>query len=403
MNGNGEMTSGNVERKLFGYWPVLLVVFFIAAVVSFFTYIILSNQRLSGNSNDLGQLNERAKTYDSAIDTALFTDQSPIQNLFLNDLRNGTIDKFSRSAAYFITHRFFDNGGNIYEIYDFVNSNPELSFIQKEAEAMFPKTFSSLKDENVKFTPFSYGSYYVYLAYTEVLYRHGYTDIAAVGTLANQYAKLAYMSRMIAKELPDDRARLRTRTAERDTIKAIEFVTAADSEIDKILNGEITGDEIEPRDILVGMNQYSSALRYLEALRLEGYVSSSSLRTDALERSKKVFDLAMEYSRKNVPVLAIFTSLLNASTLAMIPTSTQEEVRGALFTLLDVNPRNVNPERLGVIKKVLDSRFQQEPKNKEDTDLDIYGKRNILRLAEKVPEFKQWLIRNGWTEEDFVL
>ena len=33
--------------------------------------------------------------------------------------------------------------------------------------------------------------------------------------------------------------------------------------------------------------------------------------------------------------------------------------------------------------------------------MDMYSKRNTLRLAGKVPEFKSWLKSNGWVDGDF--
>jgi hypothetical protein len=38
-----------------------------------------------------------------------------------------------------------------------------------------------------------------------------------------------------------------------------------------------------------------------------------------------------------------------------------------------------------------------------DLHLDIYGKRNVVSLARIVPEFRDWLIKNGWQETDFEI
>src|ERR1035437_752403 len=115
---------------------------------------------------------------------------APLQNSLVADLQVGANDKYTKSDAYFVTHRFFDNNGNVYEIYEYVNSHPELAFL-KEAEAIYPAIFKQIQNGTLPKT-FVDRSYYAYLAYVEVLYKHGYTDIAAEGTLANEYAKLAY-------------------------------------------------------------------------------------------------------------------------------------------------------------------------------------------------------------------
>ena len=33
--------------------------------------------------------------------------------------------------------------------------------------------------------------------------------------------------------------------------------------------------------------------------------------------------------------------------------------------------------------------------------MDIYSKRNATLLADKVPEFKSWLMAAGWSDADF--
>ena len=107
---------------------------------------------------------ERSKAY---FDSLLSNNPKELQNFFLNDIRNGVNDKYTKSDIYFITHRFFDNGGNIYEIYDYVEANPELTFL-KEAENIYPGIFKLIKER--KLEPYATDSgYYAYLAYVEVI------------------------------------------------------------------------------------------------------------------------------------------------------------------------------------------------------------------------------------------
>jgi len=42
-----------------------------------------------------------------------------------------------------------------------------------------------------------------------------------------------------------------------------------------------------------------------------------------------------------------------------------------------------------------------DTKNSKFTGLDIYSKIDIITLANTVPEFKAWLVSNGWKDTDF--
>ena len=61
-----------------------------------------------------------AKTYDyrSALQSSVGgEDPKPLQDFFIEKVKSGTKDNEAKSAIYWIVHRYFDNGGNIYEIY----------------------------------------------------------------------------------------------------------------------------------------------------------------------------------------------------------------------------------------------------------------------------------------------
>ncbi len=341
---------------------------------------------------------KETQRHDAFYASILKNDPTQLQNDFLSDVKNGVNDKYTKSDAYFVTHRYFDNGGNIYEIYDYVNSHPELAFM-KEAEQIYPKVFQRLKENKIDRT-FVDASYYAYLAYVEVLYKHGYTDIAAVSTLANQYAKMAYYNVTISREMPEKAGAERRKNSKNDALKAAEFIKVAKPDVDAILSGKITDKDLTPRDILVGLNQYAAASRYLDALLIAVNMPTSTL-PDSYRNTRQVFSFAKEYSHKNVPELILFTSLLDASTLAILDNATPQEIKVALFPILDFNTKTGKLSPNSIIHKILNSRFEPKPKDIGDSNMDIYSKRNTLRLAKKVPEFKQWLKYNGWQDSDF--
>lgn len=347
--------------------------------------------------NEANRIAEREKAYyedllkkDKAYYESLLQNKpSALQNSFAEDIKSGVNDADTKSSAYFITHRFFDNGGNIYEIYDYIESHPELSFL-KEAENIYPDVFREIKDKKLPLT-YTGSAFYAYLAYVEVLYKNGYADVAAVATAANQYAGNSYFKTVLAKEFPEESS-IFLKNIQIDKTKAVKFLAIADNDIKKIIEGNLNSSEIPARDILVGLNQYASALRYLEAIG----VNATSSKT-----SREVFSFAMDYSASLVLELNMFTSLINASTLAILSSSTSDEIKIALGPILNFDTKKPSSYKGSVIKKIIASRFEQKPKESSYIRMDIYSKRNVILLGNKVPEFKTWLISNGWTEADF--
>lgn len=340
---------------------------------------------------------------------ASFTGNDPksLQELFLNDLENGVNDKFTKSDAYFLTHRYFDNGGNAYEIYDYVNSHESLAFL-KEAEDIYPGIFEQMRDKTLSPIPYSTSSLYVILAYLEVLDRYGYADAAALGTLANQYAKTAYFTKKKA-ELNSakgvDISPVEKSIIEVNTRKAVAFeLKAKESLIKTAEENEFALDDLRDRpkvleekklegilahNLLVGLNQYAAALRYLEAAGADISVVGTPV------SAADIFAFNMVFSKQFVPELEIFTSLLNASTLSLVSPDSIDALRIALLPILDFDTAETKP--FGIIIGIIDA------KNSKFTGLDIYSRINITTLANKVPEFKAWLMLNGWGEGDFRL
>lgn len=368
---------------------ILLLVLVVVLMIGSFRYFSMLRQEALHQE----VIDSRSGASEDAFNAShLRNSPTALQDLFLDDIRNGVNDKVTRSAIYFITHRFFDNGGNIYEVYDYIEAHPELEFL-KEAEKIYPKWFGQLKRNEIP-KVYTDRSLYIYLAYVEVLEKHGYADVAAVATAANQYIKTAYFNTTIAKEMSKEAGQYRSYFAKRDAKKGGEFLKRASQDVADLMDGKLTESDVMPRDILVGLNQYAAALRYLEALDRDVSASPKS--------AKEIFEYTMEYAYRNVPALHHFTSLLNASTLAILDGADPRDVRAALYPILDFDMKGrVIPN--SILYKVIQSRSEAAlpPEQIGDTNMDLYSKRNTVRLARIVPEFKTWLISNGWIESDF--
>lgn len=340
-----------------------------------------------------------------------------LQKSFVEDLQNGVNDKFTKSDAYFITHRYFDNGGNIYEIYDYVESHPDLAFL-KDAEKIYPGAFEQIKNRSIPLTYSALGMH-VLLAYLETLDKNGYADIAALGTTANQYAKLAYFLQVGPKKsqlLKDtnvislvktetERSILFTKKTKDILVKllAVNNLTANDFQNPtKLLTEvkEVKGLDTLPHNFLVGLNQYASALRYLEATGFDIKTIGSPL------SAQDIFAFNGVFAKKYVPELEVFTSLLNASTLSLVSPDDVSGIRSALQPVLDFKVKK--KQNLGMVSKILSARLEEviyTPGTRVRVfyNLDLYGLKNIGTLGNTVPEFKAWLIANGWQESDFQL
>ena len=383
----GDSVSGSSSKTVFiGIFTLAVFFFASLAVFSF----IERDKAAKLAQHDEAYYQSLFQSDRAYYESLLQNKPEALQRSLVEDIKSGVNDADTKSAAYFITHRFFDNGGNIYEIYDYVESHPELGFL-KEAEDIYPEAFTRLKDKKLPQT-YTEVSFYIYLAYVEVLYKHGYADIAGLATAANQYAGNTYFKVMRAPELPDEERSDYLKNAQRDIKKALEFLSAANDDVVKIVEGKLTSSDMPARDILVGLNQYAAALRYLEAMG----VNATSTKT-----SREIFIFAMNYAPRFVLELNMFTSLINASTLAILDSSTTEEMKTALGPILSFDTGKPNSYKGSVIIKILNSRFEQKPEGIIYRRMDIYSKSNVLLIASRVPEFKAWLLSTGWTESDF--
>jgi len=378
-----ETVDGNSYKVVFVSIFTLVVFFFISFGVLYFFEKDKANKIAQRDKAYYESLLQSDKAY---YESLLQNKPEALQKSLVEDIKNGVNDAETKSAAYFITHRFFDNGGNIYEIYDYVEKHTELSFF-KEAEGIYPEAFLKLKNKKLPQT-YTKESYDVYLAYVEVLYKQGYADIAGLSTAANQYAGNAYFN---TNQSEGERG-VYLKNTERDIKKALEFLSASNDDVTKILEGKLTSSDIPARDILVGLNQHAAAIRYLEAM---------GINTVSTKTSREIFTFAMDYSSRFVIELNMFTSLINASTLVILDSSTTEEIKVALDPILSFDIKKPSSYKGSVIIKIINSRFEQKLEGSNYVRMDIYSKRNVLLIASRVPEFKAWLMSNGWTETDF--
>lgn len=307
----------------------------------------------------------------------------------VNDIAKDLNTSQTKAEAYSFVTRYFQNGGDIYEVYNSVESNPELLFL-KEAEGIYPKVFDLIKKRRLPFT-YSDEGMYAYLAYLEVLEAHGYGDVATQGALVHQYVKMAYYKKMILEDKSKGKSleypNYTKKDITNDIKKATQFTDSANVSVSNIINGEELSKESIPSEIVTGLIQYASGLRYFESMNIHVAVVNTS---------KEVFSFVIKYAHTNVPAMYLFASLSNASTLLLSKNLDQSELRNAIYPFFDIK----NGAHLGgLLKNMLDARFNRN--GNRFRDLDIYSFNNISSLASKVPEFKVWLMRNGWTDADF--
>ena len=307
----------------------------------------------------------------------------------ISDIKNSRNTFETKSNMYVLLTRYFTNGGDIYEVYDYIHNNQELNFLN-EAGKIYPSVFKLIENRELG-SSYSDEGMYAYLAYLEISQSHDYGDIATTGALMHQYIKMAYYKKMIvddkSKGLSVNYPNYTKKEIESDIQKSKQFIEVTNKSIPTILQNKMSLDKTIPYDVLTGLVHYGSAVRYFEAM---------NLKSDSLYKSGDIFSFATTYSHNNLHDMYLFTSLSNASTLLLVSSSTTFELRNAVYPFLDIK----DPlQKSGIVNKILNSRYQNP--GSRFADLDIFSKNNIVKLGKKVIEFKIWLISNGWTENDF--
>ncbi len=319
----------------------------------------------------------------------LLEDQSGVSpGFFLDDVKSGINDEYTRKSAYLVFQRYVASG-NIYALYDYVNSHVELAFL-REAEFLHPESFKKVEEKKLPFHHTDEGMY-VFLSYLEVLERSGYGSESLLASLTYRYAQMAYYKRMINEDkergesldYPDYTMDAR----EYDIRKSVFFAEKLDDWVGVMVD-DGAQEKAVSRDSLKSMVQYATALRYLESLGVD-FISA--------KKSDEIFSYVLTYSYKFVPDMYPDTSLRNAATLLLAPSSDPFEIRNAVFPFLDYRVADIG--LIPVVGQILRSRVEAEHVRYED--LSVYSKKTITDLAEKVPEFKEWLMLNGWGESDF--
>lgn len=354
------------------YMSVLILIALILVIFAVIRVIVADQKAL--------QIVKQEKTHKTIIMEGLLKNYpKDLQKSFTESVKLGESDKYAKSAAYFVMHRYFDNKGDIYELYDYSNSDPVLSFL-KDAEQIYPDIFLKIKNKQLP-TTFSEEGMYAYLAYLEVLDKKGYGDIALQGTAANQYAKMAYIGKSMSK---DKNIKNLSPDQKRNLDKAMLFAKNASTEVASMVNSRTIPDSVYVADVVIGLNQYAYALRYFKYFELP---------FNSPKTSEEIFALTTEYTSKKIPELSMFTHLINASSLVLIHGNVAE-ITTALKPLTDYNPVILPPVDHSVIDRVLKARLDVEKEG-------VYSKQNIVSIAVEIPKFKMWLLAFGWKESDF--
>ncbi len=335
---------------------------------------------------------EELKKSQNAYQEILSGDPRIAQEMFAQDVANGINDTLTKSNAYLVMERY-GLRGDIYEIYDYVNSYPSLVFL-KDAEALQPAIFRKIRDRSLSVP--STHALYAFLAYLEILEQHGYANLAVRATAAHMYAKNAHILTLEPERFDasiDQSSNILYKES-----KATTYLDLASEDVNRILDGNLPPDTLLSRDIIDGLSQYAAALGYLQHLGVSISDSQDS------RGVREVFDFCVRYAKEKAPEEEIFISYMYASILLLDPQSTTEEVRSALGPVLGselavLAKTNTNMRSLQAARNEQKRYFSGEEKQRKSYGL--FEKANASALANKVPEFRSWLIRGGWTEGDF--
>jgi hypothetical protein len=379
--GENNLTLNKAERAQYKIFIA------IAAVVGLLLLIVLI---IKAGSSDTVVTPQESAQPDYSEARRLSTsgeDPAALQDFLVDKIASGENDKETRSAIYWITHRYFDNGGNIYEIYDFIENHPEVSFL-KDAEAIYPDVFAAVKARTV--TSYSRESLLALLAYYEAIDAYGYANIAIWGLAANKYSEQAYMNLPNPSDTPDI-ASQRAKYFDAMLNYAQQFALLSENYlINQTLTSGSLADlrndtNLDVNDLVVGLNQHASALANLAGLNAQ-IPSTFSF--------SEIFEYTSELTKTEVQRLYFFTNYLYATALVQSKTATPENVAAPLERIITYARENASEWRPGgSIERVVSSKNTREA--------SVFSYEIAKQLAALYVPFKIWLVENGWDESDF--
>lgn len=312
--------------------------------------------------------------------------------LFLNDVRMGcSTTTLAKTHAYNFVSLYVNNGGNIYEIYDFVNEHEELAFL-RVAESLYPEIFQQIKERDLPFT-YSDQGLYAFLAYLEILDVNGYGGIAVDGTLSYYYSKFAYYMLMIIEDKKRgeslDYPAYSKEEIKKVSTKAVTFMRQADREANDILLNKDMAGKISSISDFIGLIQYATALRYYNNISTP-FLSKVS--------PEEIFSFVSQYARRGgVPDMYFTGVLYDASTRVLAKKVDKVALEKVVMPLTELQAKSI--ATLPIVKEIIASKYHSN--TYRFADLGVTSYKTTRQIALYVPAFKAWLENNGWYESDF--
>src|ERR1035437_1594616 len=268
--------------------------------------------------------------------------------IFIADVTSGSHTLEATAHAYTFISQYVTNGGNIYEVYDFIESHPELSFLKK-AQTIYPTVFNNVQQRQLPYT-YSDNGLYAYLAYLEILEQQGYGGITVTGELAYQYSKFAYYMELILADKRKGQSlnypNYTKAEIDKVTAKATVFAQKADSEAVGILTNTTDYRDIASVPAFKGLVQYASAIRFLQTLDVTFSPNDSA---------KDIFTFATTYARKGgLSDMYLPVYLSNATSLLILSNPNKNDLRNALVPFFSITAESA---KVGFVKQILNSKY----------------------------------------------
>jgi hypothetical protein len=358
----------------------LLLILIAAIAFGAFVYSYISMQQAEPLAQvpvpEVQQVITERKELNAKIGDSLLRDEpEDLQNYFSEKVANNVKDNFSKAAIYFITHRYFDNGGNIYEIVDYIEKDANLAFLTGASD-IYPDIFKKIeqrqtltKDERLL----------AYLAYIEMLQKSGYADAAAYGTAAAKYIELYDIKVASLKkgaQVPAEVGAFKE--------KALTFAAAAQPLVESFRDamGE-AGEDISKDDMLVGLSQYAVTLAFFK---------KHNIAFDSKYQYTDIFFFALQYATRHDLVLKPFTALNYDYALIMAGDDTKESIEAVgLGKILSDVYKKTEYKKNGLIDRMINGNA------KGYNATGIYGKETMNKIIAHDTVFKAFMEARGYS------